>query len=52
MATNKKYQRFKIERFVESARIPVINIKDTIEGVEFDLCINNILGMINTRLLN
>jgi hypothetical protein len=29
ISTNKKYERFKIERFVDSARIPVINIKDT-----------------------
>ncbi|CAD8107425.1 unnamed protein product [Paramecium primaurelia] len=50
--SNQTYQRFVIERYVDSARIPVINIKDTIENVEFDLCVNNILGVINTKLLN
>ncbi|CAK63281.1 unnamed protein product (macronuclear) [Paramecium tetraurelia] len=50
--SNKNYSRFVIERYVDSARIPVINIKDTVENVEFDLCVNNILGVINTKLLN
>lgn len=47
---NKKF-RFQIVQFVSHARIPVIKIKDVIENVDYDLCCNNILGVINTKLL-
>jgi len=47
---NKKC-RFQIVDFVNKARIPVIKIKDVIEDVDYDLCCNNILGVINTKLL-
>lgn len=52
-AINKKKSniRFEIKRTVFTARIPVIIIKDVVENVDYDLCCNNILGVVNTKLL-
>lgn len=34
-----------------NAKIPVLKIMDTELRVEYDLCCNNVLGMLNTKLL-
>lgn len=43
--------RYKIT-FVNNARIPVIKVVDNKKKhFDFDICINNVLGLINTHLL-
>ncbi|CAD8106407.1 unnamed protein product [Paramecium sonneborni] len=43
--------KFKIKEFVEFARIAVMKIEDSNNKIEIDICFNNLLGVINTKLL-
>ncbi|CAD8187294.1 unnamed protein product [Paramecium octaurelia] len=44
--------KFKINELVEFARIAVMKIQDQTNKIEIDMCFNNLLGVINTKLLN
>ncbi|CAD8187678.1 unnamed protein product [Paramecium pentaurelia] len=44
--------KFKINELVEFARIAVMKIQDQTSEIEIDMCFNNLLGVINTKLLN
>lgn len=44
-------KKFKVNELVEFARIAVMKLKDTTRNVDIDVCFNNILGVINSKLL-
>ncbi|CAD8200467.1 unnamed protein product [Paramecium pentaurelia] len=46
-----KQTRFKVEKSILNSRVPVIKLLDQQNLIYIDLCYNNLLGAINTRLL-
>lgn len=52
MANLNVNNRFKFHSiYSDNVRVPLLSVKDTVSGTEIDLCINNILGVINTQML-
>ena len=33
------------------ARVPIVKLKDPVTGISCDICINNVLAVVNTKLL-
>ena len=42
---------YEIKKIIKNAKVPIIKARDLKTNIEFDICVNNKLGTINTQLL-
>lgn len=46
-----RLENFQDVEAVTSARVPIVKCKDPVTGISCDICVNNLLAVINTKLL-
>ncbi|KAL7083287.1 hypothetical protein ACP275_14G151800 [Erythranthe tilingii] len=46
-----RMQNFKDVQAITNARVPVLKLKDPTTGISCDICVNNMLAVVNTKLL-